>query len=249
VDDDFLLALCHRVADVVPGALSQVADLTASGQRAGQYALDLAADAAVLEVLDQPGIGVLSEESGLHRPGSALMAVVDPVDGSTNASRGIPWYATSICILDDVGPRAAVVANLPTGERYHAVRGGGAWRDGSRITPSSCTEMRRAIVALSGYPARHLGWAQFRALGSAALEMCAVADGLLDVFSVAGQAHLAPWDYLGAMLLCTEAGATVIDLEGAELVTTEFSARRAVAAAATPALMAQLQTAAPVGKR
>jgi myo-inositol-1(or 4)-monophosphatase len=247
VDDDSLLAICHRVADVVPGAIEVVEDWTAPGNRPGQYAIDLAADSAVLEVLDEPGLGVLSEESGLHRPDSEFMAVVDPVDGSTNASRRIPWYATSVCVLDNAGPRVAVVANLATGVRYHAVRGGGAWRDGVRIASSGCTEMRRAIVALSGYPPRHLGWAQFRALGSAALEMCAVADGTLDVFSVGGRAHLAPWDYLGAMLLCTEAGATVIDLDGRELVVAEFAARRAVAAAATPALMAELQRSSPVG--
>jgi fructose-1,6-bisphosphatase/inositol monophosphatase family enzyme len=107
--------------------------------------------------------------------------------------------------------------------------------------------MRRAVVALSGYPRRHLGWAQFRAFGAAALELCAVADGSLDVFSVGGAAHLAPWDYLGATLLCTEAGVTVIDLDGRQLVTTEFAARRAVAAAATPALMAELQRSLPAG--
>ena len=247
MDDDTLLAICHRVVDVVPAAIEEVEDWRASGDRPGQYAIDLAADRAVLEVLAEAGLGVLSEESGLHRPDSEFVAVVDPVDGSTNASRGIPWYATSVGVLDRVGPRAAVVANLPTGVRYHAVRGGGAWRDTTRISPSDCTEMRRAIVALSGFPPRHLGWAQFRALGSAALEMCAVAEGLIDVFSVGGRAHLAPWDYLGALLLCTEAGASVTDLDGRELVTTEFAARRAVAAAATPALLAELERAAPAG--
>ena len=60
-------------------------------------------------------MGVVSEESGVHRPGSALVAVIDPVDGSTNASRGIPWYASSICVLDADGPRVSVVANLATG--------------------------------------------------------------------------------------------------------------------------------------
>jgi myo-inositol-1(or 4)-monophosphatase len=248
MDDDSLLAICHRVADVVPSAIGEVEDWRAPGDRPGQYAIDLAADRAVLEVLDRADVGVLSEESGLHRPDSEFIAVVDPVDGSTNASRGIPWYATSVCVLDDLGPRAAVVANLATGVRYHAVRGGGAWRDTTRVGPSDCTEMRRAVVALSGYPRQHLGWAQFRALGSAALEMCAVADGTLDVFSVGGRAHLAPWDYLGALLLCTEAGATVVDLDGRELITAEFAARRSVAAAATSALMVELQRSSPVGQ-
>lgn len=249
MDDDTLLGLCHRVADVVPGALDKVPDLTAAGGRAGQYALDLAADEAILAVLDVPGMGVLSEESGTHRPDAPYIAVVDPVDGSTNASRGIPWFATSICIVDELGPRAAVVANLATGHRYHAVRGGGAWRDNTRIAPTRCTTVRGAVVALSGYPPRHLGWAQFRALGSAALEMCAVAEGLLDAFSVAGQAHLAPWDYLGALLVCTEAGASVADLQDRPLVTTEFTARRAPVAAATAGLLSELRQAAPIGTR
>jgi fructose-1,6-bisphosphatase/inositol monophosphatase family enzyme len=247
VDDDALLAICHRVVDVVPPAIEKVEDWRAPGDRSGQYAIDLAADRAVLEVLDEAGLGVLSEESGRHRPDAPFTAVVDPVDGSTNASHGVPWYATSICVLDGYGPRVSVVANLATGVRYHAVRGGGAWRGTTSLAPSGCTEMRGAVVALSGYPNHHLGWAQFRAFGAAALELCAVAEGMLDVFSVAGRAHLAPWDYLGAMLLCTEAGATVVDLDGHDLVTVEFGARRAIAAAATPELMVQLQRSSPVG--
>ena len=98
---------------------------------------------------------------------------------------------------------------------------------GVTTTPScrrDCRELRKSIVGLSGFPARHLGWAQFRAFGAAALDLCSVAEGSLDAFTVGGRAHLGPWDYMGGLLLCTEAGAVVGDLEGAELVTTEFGA-------------------------
>jgi len=240
VDDDELLALCHRVADAVPEALASVADWTPGTPRPGQYAIDLVADRAVLAILEETGVGVLSEESGRHRPDAALTAVVDPVDGSTNAAHGVPWYATSIGIVDGEGPRAAVVANLASGVRYSAVRGRGAWRDGRPIAPSGCGDLRRAIVGLSGYPRRHLGWAQFRAFGAAALDLCAVADGTLDAFTVGGQAHLAPWDYLGALLVCREAGAFVADLDDAELVAVDVDARRAVVAAATGNLLTSL---------
>ena len=152
MDDDALLALCHRAVDAVPVALAPVADWRPRGERPGQYAIDLTADRAVLEVLDEAGIGVVSEESGVHRPGSALVAVIDPVDGSTNASRGIPWYASSICILDADGPRVAVVANLANGMRYHAVRGGGAWRGTTRVVPSGCEALREAVVGITGMP-------------------------------------------------------------------------------------------------
>src|ERR1019366_2871848 len=179
VDDDQLLAVCHRAVDAVPVALAPVEDWRPRGERPGQYAIGLTADRAVLEVLEEAGIGVVSEESGVHRPDSPLVAVIDPVDGSTNASRGIPWYASSICVLDADGPRVAVVANLANGARYHAVRGGGAWRGTTRIEPSGCAVLREAVVAISGMPNHHLGWAQFRAFGAAALELCAVADGTL----------------------------------------------------------------------
>lgn len=241
MDDDQLLRVCHDVVDAVAGALREVSDWRPSGERPGQYAIDLVADRAALEVLGAAGLGVLSEESGARDLDAGLVAVIDPVDGSTNASRGIPWYATSVCVVDDSGPRAAVVANQATDVRYHAVRGGGAWCGEQRLRATQCTEMSRAVVGLSGYPRRHFGWAQFRAFGAAALDLCAVAEGTLDAFAAVGRAHLGAWDYLGGMLLCTEAGASVADLDGAELVVLDHGTRRAVAAAATPELMRQLQ--------
>ena len=243
MDDDALLDLCRRAADAVPEALRAVADWRPPGERPGQYAIDLVADRVVLDVLDEAGVGVLSEESGVHRPGAELVAVVDPVDGSTNAARGIPWYATSICLVDAVGPRVALVANLVTGTRYEAVRGGGARRDGAPIAASGCADLASAVVALSGYPHRHLGWSQFRAFGAAALDLCAVADGTVDAFSVAGRADLAPWDYLGALLVCSEVGVPVEELTGRPLVDLTHDSRRTVLAAATPELLAQLRAA------
>src|SRR5579862_5527349 len=68
VDDGALLALCHQAADAVARALATVADWRPAGERSGQYAIDLVADRAVLEVFADTGIGVVSEESGTHRP-------------------------------------------------------------------------------------------------------------------------------------------------------------------------------------
>ena len=88
-------------------------------------------------VLHDAGLAVLVRGVGPHRPGGTssqrpkrrpadeLLVVVDPVDGSTNASLGIPWYATSLCVLDAEGPRAALVVNQASGVRYEAVRGQG----------------------------------------------------------------------------------------------------------------------------
>lgn len=241
--DDQLLRLCHQVADAVAAALSEVADWHGGGERPGQYAIDLVADRAALSVLDGTGLGVLSEESGARDVGAELVAVIDPVDGSTNASRGLPWFASSICVVDADGPRVAVVSNLATGTRYHAVRDGGAWRGEARLETSDTRAMRSAVVGLSGYPRRHLGWAQYRAFGAAALDLCAVAEGSLDAFSAVGWAHLGPWDYLGGLLLCTEAGGSATELDGKDLLSLDHQARRAVAVAATPELLAELERA------
>jgi fructose-1,6-bisphosphatase/inositol monophosphatase family enzyme len=104
---DDLLPLLHETADAISAALVDLDDWGLAGTRAGQYRSDLAADRVAVEILTGAGLGVLSEESGVHHGDRPLYAVIDPVDGSTNASRRIPWYATSICVLDEEGPLAA----------------------------------------------------------------------------------------------------------------------------------------------
>jgi myo-inositol-1(or 4)-monophosphatase len=239
VNDDALLEVLHAAADAVRRALDGVDDWGLAGTGATQYHTDLAADAAALAVLQPAGLGVLSEESGLHDADRPVIVVLDPVDGSTNAGHGLPWFATSLCAVDVHGPRAALVVNQASGVRYEAVRGAGARRDGSPIHPSGCGALGEALVGLSGWPARHLGWRQYRALGAAALDLCAVASGALDAYADIGSIH-GPWDYLGALLVCQEAGAVVADAHGRDLVVVDHGARRAPVAAATADLLGDL---------
>jgi fructose-1,6-bisphosphatase/inositol monophosphatase family enzyme len=243
MDDQGLLDVLVAAAAAVTDALADLADWGLAGTREGQYRSDLAADAAALAVLDGAGLGVMSEESGPHRLDRQVSVVIDPVDGSTNASRGIPWYATSLCALDADGPRAAVVVNQASGVRFEAVRGGGSRRDGRPIHASGCRDLSQAIVGFSGYPPRYLGWNQYRSLGAAALDLCAVAEGVLDGYAVVGGSRLGSWDYLGGLLICTEAGAELSESEGRDLVTLVHSDRRTPVAAATPELLDQLTAA------
>ena len=243
MDDQGLLDVLVAAAAAVTDALADLADWGLAGTREGQYRSDLAADAAALAVLDGAGLGVMSEESGPHRLDRQVSVVIDPVDGSTNASRGIPWYATSLCALDADGPRAAVVVNQASGVRFEAVRGGGSRRDGRPIHASGCRDLSQDIVGFSGYPPRYLGWNQYRSLGAAALDLCAVAEGVLDGYAVVGGSRLGSWDYLGGLLICTEAGAELSESEGRDLVTLVHSDRRTPVAAATPELLDQLTAA------
>lgn len=240
MDDDALLGVLHDVTDAIERALGELDDWGLAGTHAGQHHSDLAADEAALEVLDRAGLGVLSEESGLHHADRDIVVVVDPLDGSTNAARGIPWYAASLCAVDRDGPRAAVVTDLVRRTRFEALRGGGARRDGVPLHPSTTTEIDDALVGLSGYAWKYLGWKQYRVLGAAALDLCAVAAGTIDGYvDCSWNAH-GPWDYLGGLLVCREAGAHVVDATGRDLVVVEHEARRTPIAAATPELLAAL---------
>jgi fructose-1,6-bisphosphatase/inositol monophosphatase family enzyme len=197
------------------------------------------ADEAAVAALTRAGLGVLSEESGLHHPDRDLLVVVDPVDGSTNASRKVPWWGTSLCALDAQGPLAAVVVNQASGTCWEAVRGRGARWDGAPILPSSCTTLADAVVGLSGLPPRHLGWGQYRSFGAVALDLCAVASGILDAFLDCGDDAHGPWDYLGGLLVCAEAGAGVADAWSRDLVVRVPTERRTIVAAGTPELLAE----------
>lgn len=230
------MSLLADVADAVARALAVVDHLGPSGGRVGQYLLDVRTDDAALAVLRSAGVGVLSEESGFERPGADEVVVIDPVDGSTNASRGLPWYATSLCLVDRDGPAAALVVNLATGVRYWAERGAGAFCDGTRLRPSACTVPGEAIVGLNGLPPHHLGWAQCRVYGAAALDLCQVAAGVLDAYvDCVPEAH-GVWDLAAGALICREAGAVVSDAFGRDLFALDHATRRTPVAAATAAL-------------
>jgi len=210
-----------------------------SGQRETQYHLDLAADEVAVRVLTGAGFRVISEESGISGAGDVTV-VVDPIDGSTNCDQGIPFFATSLAVLQNTELVSGLVVNQATGAHYEAERGAGAFRDGREIHTSGVTELGDAIVAFSGLPPRHLGWSQYRALGAASLEICLVADGSLDYFGVAQSSTLNPWDYLAGLLVLEEAGGVAEDYLDETLVIDVMTVRHPLFAA-SPALLATMR--------
>jgi fructose-1,6-bisphosphatase/inositol monophosphatase family enzyme len=237
-----ILAVLHRTADSVAGVLQANTDWSLSGKRATQYSVDLAADAAALEVLHSAGCAVLSEESqitGEWKPGG-LMVVMDPLDGSTNASKRVPWYATALCAIDGEGMRASLVVNQASGrDRYWATRGGGAFHNGIRLAPTERNSLRQSVVGISGLPSFRPAWGQFRALGAAALDICLVATGALDGW-IDFNSH-GVWDYLASVLVCQEAGVCVEEFQFRDLVVTEYAEKRTPLVASSPELLAEIR--------
>jgi myo-inositol-1(or 4)-monophosphatase len=209
-----LASLAREAAEACLAAVhDRGVDWSATGLRRGQHRGDVLADAVALEHLSVPWLNVYSEESGLLDRGAALTAIVDPIDGSTNASRGLYPWASSIAIVDDQGPLVAVVALGRTGSVYEATRGGGVRLDGRRVRVSGASSVRGKVIACNGTPRAWLGWGQLRAFGSAASELAFVAEGSIDGL-VDFSEGLAVWDIAAGVLLVHEAGGVVSTVEG-----------------------------------
>ncbi len=179
----------------------------------------------------RPHDGFYGEEQGGHEGRSGVTWVVDPIDGTVNYLYDIPAYAVSVAAV--VGdphtpggwhPVAGAVVNPVSGELFHARRGGGAWRTRGRhdarvVQAGQTDRLDLALVGTGfGYDPRRRRWQadvlrhlltrvrDIRRIGSAALDLCHVADGSLDAYYERG---LNPWDFAAAWLVATEAGARV----------------------------------------
>ena len=237
-----ILAVLNETAEAVSVVLRENKDWSLSGLRDTQYSVDLRADSAALEVLHGAGVAVLSEESEITGVfgDDDLCVVMDPLDGSTNASRGVQWFATALCAIDKNGMRAGLVVNQANGiDRYWASTGGGAFHNGVAMRPSACVDLSEAVVGVSGIPKQRPKWGQFRALGAAALDICLVADGVIDAW-IDFNTH-GVWDYLASALICQEAGAQIAEHQDRDLVVHQHNQRRTPIVAATPELLVSVR--------
>lgn len=172
----------------------------------------------------RPGESVLGEEGGGPRSDGAVRWVVDPIDGTVNFLYGIPAYAVSIAAQIDGASVAGAVADVAGGRVYSAALGLGAHvrADGVR-RELACNRVDELSMALLGTgfsyaPDRRAAQAALlarilpevrdvRRIGSAALDLCLVAAGGLDVYYEHG---LHVWDWAAGALIAAEAGALVM---------------------------------------
>ena len=210
MDASNFFALSEQISEQIMIRLSSLEDWGKADGHPGQYKHDVIADEIATPQLIAAGLGVFSEESPPTGLDKSFIAIIDPIDGSTNANLGLPWYALSLCLVHSGEAIASFVKNLATGETFIAEIGSGAEKNGKKILVSGVRDIGDAIVVLNDLPTKHFGWRQYRSLGSAALDLCKVADGSFDAFVDMGEG-LALWDYAGAALICEEAGAKITD--------------------------------------
>ncbi len=197
--------------------------------------IDLVAEKALREVLEESKVSctLISEETGTrkigHKP-SEFYVTTDPVDGTTNAVRGIPFMATAIAVskapyLKDV--ETALVSDLFHNVTYTAQRDQGAFRNGKKIQPSQTSSLEEAVVGVD-FNTLRLGelvakleevlirTRHLRHFGANALEICYVADGATDAFiDIRGKLRIT--DVAASYLIILEAGGIMVTPEGTQL--------------------------------
>jgi myo-inositol-1(or 4)-monophosphatase len=197
---------------------------------------DLDAQAAALALIEarHPDHQILAEESDepvedqLARWDGRPLWIVDPLDGTSNFLHAHPHYAASVGVAVEGRAIAGAVTSGSTGERWWAAEGMGAFKGGRRIRVSSERPLREAMVG-TGFPFKlldvlpeYLGQLDrvlrsasgVRRAGSAALDLCYLAEGALDAF---WEEILMPWDFAAGMVLVREAGGVLTRPDGSEL--------------------------------
>ena len=192
---------------------------------------DKVAEDVLLRALGKAGgVRVLSEEAGgAGDPRGETLAIVDPLDGSSNFGRGIPFYCTSVAIVEGGsanGATVGVVRDLVNGDAYTAVRGMGAKKNGRKISCSGEEDIAKAVIALdlsrakpeaaAGLVPLESSAARIVHYGANALELCYLAEGRVDAF-VDLRGRMRVTDTAAAALVAQEAGATVTGPSGHEL--------------------------------
>ena len=223
-------ALLHRLAEEVQSAV--VAFRGSFGEKVGvgayglsTSAIDKVAEQAVLAELDRLGepLNVLSEEAGFIDRGGDSTLVLDPVDGTHNAERGLPIYSTSMAVGKDSmeGTTHALVMDLVSGKTYYASKGEGAFEDGNRLRVRQFNSGDTLFTVYLGVNAHEKAYKiarmarRVRNLGAASLDMCIVASGAADMYymnSVARRAELRVVDIAASALILREAGGDVVDM-------------------------------------
>jgi myo-inositol-1(or 4)-monophosphatase len=180
----------------------------------------------------RPGYGFLGEEGG-NREGTdkSHTWIVDPLDGTTNFLHGIPQFAVSIGLAREGQVIAGLIYNPANDELYMAEKGSGAFLNDTRLRVAGRKQLNECVIAC-GLP--HIGRGDFelsrnemaalqpkvaglRRFGAASLDLAFVAAGRLDGY---WERNLQPWDIAAGLILIKEAGGTVGDINGGDVLTT-----------------------------
>ncbi|MFZ0487109.1 MAG: inositol monophosphatase [Arenicellales bacterium] len=228
---------------------------TISAKRDGSYVtdIDLALQKRIEEALREihPDIPFVGEETPederarVLRAGNRRVWCLDPLDGTTNFTSGLPFYGVSLALLENRVPVQGIVFDPVRDECFTAVAGGGAWMNGHRLGGASrrsaehcvaCVDFKRLPRTVSEHLVAQPPFKSQRNFGACVLEWCWLAADRFQLYLHGGQ-HL--WDYAAGSLILKEAGGSAVTMEGVELPAGNLFLHRkvSVVAASHPAML------------
>ena len=254
------LAICREAAEDVKGVLAELPGraerepVVAHGEGGDDTtAIDAAAERVILKRFEGHDVTIVSEEVGEYGDGR-WRVIVDPIDGSLNAKRGIPFFSISVAVADGDTMQDVVfgyVYDFGSGEEWTAMRGGGAFLNGKQIgaqKPKEKIEILSFEATLTSEvadkAAAFTGIAhRLRIMGSLALSLCHLADGRVD-----GVCSLKPSrsvDVAAGQLLLRECGIPIENVDGGSFAEAplDLVARSRIAAAGNGELCRRIVTA------
>ncbi len=230
VEERFLrtaVAACRAAGRIQRAAFGKSPKVEHKGEIDLVTQIDKRSEAAILRVLASafPSHGILAEESGRRAGDAGHLWVIDPLDGTTNYSRGFPYFCVSVALAREGEVIVGAVYQPLLDELFTAVRGRGAFLNGRALRVSRQPRLDQAFLA-TGFPydirrsprnnLDYFGRFATRCLavrraGAAALDLAYVAAGRFDGF---WELKLRPWDIAAASLLIVEAGGRISGLGG-----------------------------------
>jgi len=189
---------------------------------------DIAVEEFLKEKFSKFNYTIIAEESLQEEFNNSI--IIDPIDGTTNFTNGLPFCAISVGVYENKEPKYAIVYNPILNELFTATKGEGAFLNGQKITVSQNNTFQRALIS-TGFPYSgaenrdDLMWVierlekilpacqDIRRYGSASLDLCYVAKGSYDGFY---EINLMPWDVSAGLLIVQEAGGKISNEFGEE---------------------------------
>ncbi len=222
---DIALKAARAGAKVISENYGNIQDSRVKGNAKGLVtSTDLDAENAILQVLKKEAdFGILSEESSSAVKSGELQWVVDPLDGTNNFARSMPFFAVSVALMSGIESLVGVIIDVTQQKEFYAIKGQGAFLNGKKITPPVFDRDYIPMLFLNhGYAETDrdkfkklatLLASNFNTLklGTTALELCYIAEGAVDGFICSGDEI---WDFAAGIVIAQEAGYIFTDWQG-----------------------------------
>ncbi len=220
------IAAAMEAGRMIKASLGEIKEVEYKGRINIVTDVDKRSEAMIIKALGRefPDYGFISEERPPEDRGPACW-IIDPLDGTTNFSRGFPFFAVSIGLVRDGQVEIGVVFDPLREELFTARAGRGAFLNSQPIKVSAVDELEKSFLStgfsykfkeqkknnLDNFSRFMMASMAVRRAGSACLDLCYVACGRFDGF---WELDLFPWDTAAAMRIVSEAGGRVSDFRG-----------------------------------